>query len=76
MTKQDNPQASDLIELAKYETDPQKRLRLITAARTLMLIAAGDDIEQPHERLHLDGQPDSEKPQVPDQPRGHKISRT
>jgi hypothetical protein len=53
MTKQDNPQASDLIELAKYETDPQKRLRLITAARTLMLIAAGEDAERPHERLHL-----------------------
>jgi hypothetical protein len=52
MTKQDNPQASDLIELSKYETDPQKRLRLITAARTLMLIAAGEDVEQPHEPLH------------------------
>jgi hypothetical protein len=76
MTKQDNPQASDLIELAKYETDLQKRLRLIKAARTLMLIAAGEDVEQPHEQLHLDGQSDSEKPQVPDEPRSHKISRT
>ena len=66
MTKQDNPQASDLIELATYDTDPQKRLRLITAARTLMLIAASEDAERPHERLHLDGQSDSEKPQVPE----------
>ena len=45
MTKQDSPQALDLIELAKYETDPLKRLRLITAARTLMLVAAGQDLD-------------------------------
>lgn len=48
MAKQDSSQVADLIELAKYETDPQKRLRLITAARTLVLIAAGADLEQPH----------------------------
>jgi hypothetical protein len=47
MPKQDSPQALDLIELAKYETDPLKRLRLITAARTLMLVAAGQDLDRP-----------------------------
>jgi hypothetical protein len=47
MPKQDNSQALELIKLAKYETDPLKRLRLITAARTLMLIAAGGDLDQP-----------------------------